>query len=118
MTETTDLTFDLDEPENPLIDGDTEYSVRLVFRVNANDPEHARTRFIAMLNQFGMNAWTYRVTEVETETEFLVQDGEILTPEEFAALEDEDAAHQEFLRSEGLLGDDEIETVVDPDERV
>jgi hypothetical protein len=119
----TEIVLDLDEddrePENPLLEGDSEYSVRLVFRVKANDPEHARTRFISMLNEFGMNVWTYRVTDTDNEDEFLVKDGEVLTPEEFAAQESEDEAATEFLRGEGLLGDeDEIETVVDPDARV
>lgn len=94
-------------PDNPLVDGDTEYSVRLIFRVNANDPEHARTRFIAMMNEFGMNTWTYRVTETETGDEWLVRDGDVLTPEEFAEREAEEEGIETFLREEGFIRDDD-----------
>lgn len=116
---------DLEEvqvPDNPLVDGENEYGVRLVFRVNANNPEHARTRFIAMLNEFGMNAWTYRVTDTDSGDEWLVSDGEALTPEEFAAREEEDEGVTAFLREEGYLDssdeDDNTETVVVPDARL
>lgn len=75
---------EIDIPSNPLVDGDRDYSVRLTYRVKADDPEHARTRFIAMLNEFGLNTWTYRVIDVETDDDFLVQDGVVMTPQEFA----------------------------------
>ena len=104
------------EPDNPLVDGDHEYSVRLVFRVNANNPEHARTRFIALLGIHGMDAWTYRVTESATDDDFLVQRGEVLTPEEFAEREAEEEGIEAYLREEGYI--DDVETVVDPNARV
>lgn len=114
------------EIENPLIDGDTEYTVRLVIKVNAFDPEHARNRFIAQVNEFGMNNWTYQVSN-EADQLFLVQGGEVLTPEEFAdQAEDAEtlAAMLESTVEEALDNPDipedgpEIETVVDPDARV
>ena len=81
-----DMPDESNEPDisNPLIDGDRDYSVRLTYRVKADSPEHARTRFIAMVNEFGMNTWTYRVVDVETDDDFLVQDGVVMTPQEFA----------------------------------
>lgn len=72
------------EPDNPLIEGDTEFRVRLIYKVNANNPEHARTRFISVLNEFGLNTWVYRVDNLETEEEFLVQEGNVMMPEEYA----------------------------------
>ena len=85
------IDIDVDPPDNPLVDGDKEYSVRLIFKVNADNPEHARTRFIAVLNEHGMNAWTYRVTDVETDEDFMVQDGAVLTPAAYVeAVENED----------------------------
>lgn len=93
--EQDDFDFALDEPDNPLVEGEEEYSVRLIYKVNANNPEHARTRFIQMLNQFGMNTWIYRVTHVATEEEFLVQEGAVMHPEEFAAQMAAEAAAEE-----------------------
>jgi hypothetical protein len=118
------------EIENPLIEGDSEYTVRLVIKVNAFDPEHARNRFIAKVNEFGLNSWTYQVT-TDTDQLFLVQHGDVLTPQEFAEQTESEDALGALL--EGFVedalddpnvpedGPDEepgdIETVVDPNAR-
>lgn len=127
MSEQT-ITEDV-EADNPLVEGDTLYTVRLVFQVSANSPEHARGRFIAQLNEFGLNTWTYRVTESlgAEDNEFFVRDGEVMTPEEFAAKEEA----EENAELDGYVLDDETpwepltmaeatatETVTVTDERV
>lgn len=115
------------EVENPLVEGNAEYTVRLVIKVNAFDPEHARNRFVAQVNEYGLNNWTYQVT-TDTDQLFLVQGGDVFTPEEFAdqaesaealaALLDgvvEDALDDPTVAEDGP---EDIETVVDPDARV